>query len=123
MNNKNYLYIGTTALVLGLFLLGAKFYKDSQKDKLSFLAKEQQELFIRDYSPRFGNKDAKVFLIEFLDPECESCRMLYPHVKNLIKEYEGKVQLVVRYAPFHGNSKIAVAALEAAKNKIYIGRV
>ena len=117
MNNKNYLYIGTTALVLGLFLLGAKFYKDSQKDKLSFLAKEQQELFIRDYSPRFGNKDAKVFLIEFLDPECESCRMLYPHVKNLIKEYEGKVQLVVRYAPFHGNSKIAVAALEAAKKQ------
>ena len=43
--------------------------------------------------------------------------MLYPHVKNLIKEYEGKVQLVVRYAPFHGNSKIAVAALEAAKKQ------
>ena len=57
------------------------------------------------------------FLIEFLDPECESCRAFYPHVKELIKEFEGKVQLVVRYAAFHGNSKIAIRALEAAKKQ------
>ena len=117
MKNKNYLYIGTIALTLGLFLLGTKFYKDSQREVLSFLATEQQELFVRDYSPRFGNPEAKIFLTEFLDPECESCRMLYPHVKNLIKEYDGKVQLVVRYAPFHGNSQIAIAAVEAARNQ------
>jgi len=117
MKNKTYLYIGSFALVLGAFLLGTKLYKDSKKDAFSFMAKENAEVFVRPHSPRFGNPEAKVVLIEFLDPECETCRLFYPHVKNLIKEYEGKVQLVVRYAPFHGNSKIAIAAVEAAKKQ------
>ena len=116
-SNKIYLYIGSSALILGLFLLGTKLYKDSQKKELSFIAKESGEVFVREHSPRYGNKDAKVFLIEFLDPECESCRAFYPHVKSLIKEFNGKVQLVARYAPFHGNSKIAIAALEAARKQ------
>ena len=117
MSNKVYFYIGATALILGLFLLGTKVYKDSQQEKLSFIADQNAEVFVRDYSPRYGNKDAKIYLIEFLDPECESCRAFYPHVKELINEYDGKLQLVVRYAPFHGNSKIAIAALEAARKQ------
>jgi protein-disulfide isomerase len=115
MKDKVYLYIGSTALLLGLFLLGAKFYKDARKQEFSFLAKKDASIFVRDYSPRYGSKEAKVYLTEFLDPECESCRALYPMVKNLLKEFEGKVQLVVRYAPFHGNSKVAISALEAAR--------
>ena len=117
MKNNTYLYLGSISFVLACFLLATKFYQDSQKSSLSFLAKENGEIFVRPYSPRFGNPEAKVFLIEFLDPECESCRSFYPHVKSLLKEFEGKVQLVIRYAPFHGNSKIAVAALEAAKKQ------
>ena len=117
MKSKNYLYIGSVALVLGLFLLGTKFYKDSERKKLTFLSKESAETFIRDYSPRYGKNDAKVFLIEFFDPECESCRLFHPHVKRLIDEYNGKVQLILRYAPFHANSKIAIAALEASKKQ------
>jgi len=117
MKSKNYFYIGGGAFILALFLIGAKLYKDSQREELSFLAKKNSEVFVRSHSPRFGNKDARVFLIEFLDPECESCRMFYPHVKKLIKEFKGKVQLVVRYAPFHRNSKIAIRAIEAARKQ------
>ena len=117
MKNKSYLYIGTISIVLGLFLLGSKFYKDVKDNELTFKAEKQSEIFIRDYSPRYGDEEAKVFLIEFLDPECESCRKFFPHVKRLIKEYKGKVQLIVRYASFHGNSKIAIAALEAARKQ------
>jgi protein-disulfide isomerase len=115
MKNKHYFYIGTTALIIAFFIIGASLYKESQQKKLSFLAEEKAELFIRDYSPRYGNKDAKVYLIEFLDPECESCRAFYPHIKKLLQDFEGKVQLVVRYAPFHGNSKEVIRALEASK--------
>jgi protein-disulfide isomerase len=117
MKNKTYLYIGSFALILGLFLLGTKLYKDSKNEALSFMAKEKAEVFVRPHSPRFGNPNAKVVLIEFLDPECETCRLFYPEIKKLIKEHKGKVQLVVRYAPFHGNSKIAVAAVEAARKQ------
>tara|TARA_X000000950_G_C13864544_1_gene640147 strand:+ start:1329 stop:1982 length:654 start_codon:yes stop_codon:yes gene_type:complete len=115
MKDKTYLYIGFSALILASFLLFSKMYKNKKQEHLSFLAEESSEIFIRDHSPRFGNKDAKVFLIEYLDPECESCRVFYPKIKELLKKYEDKVQLVVRYAPFHGNSKIAIRALEAAR--------
>ena len=68
MKNKTYLYIGSFALILGAFLLGTKLYKDSKKDAFSFMAKENAEVFVRPHSPRFGNPEAKVVLIEFLDP-------------------------------------------------------
>ena len=116
-NNKTYLFIGVGALLLGSFLLGIKFYKSAQKEKLSFMAQNNAETFVRDHSPRFGSEQARVYLVEFLDPECESCRQFYPLVKKLVSDYSGKVQLIVRYAAFHGNSKIAIAAVEAAKKQ------
>jgi protein-disulfide isomerase len=116
-NNKSYLFIGVGALLLGSFLLGIKFYKDSQKEKFSFMAQNNAETFVRKHSPRLGSPDARVYLVEFLDPECESCRQSYPLVKDLLSKYNGKVQLIVRYAAFHGNSKTAIAAVEAAKKQ------
>jgi protein-disulfide isomerase len=35
----------------------------------------------------------------------------------LLQENEGKVQLVVRYAPFHPNSRFAIKILEAARKQ------
>jgi protein-disulfide isomerase len=117
MKNKLTIYLGTAGLFALLFFIGSRVYKNSQKNELSFLAKENNEIFVRDHSPRYGNKEAKIYITEFLDPECESCRAFYPQVKSLLKEYDGKVQLVVRYAPFHKNSKIAIRALEAAREQ------
>jgi protein-disulfide isomerase len=69
---------------------------------------------VRPHSHTLGPPDAKVTLVEFLDPECESCRAMYPMVKHLLGEYSGRVRLVIRYMPFHPNSLFAAAALEAA---------
>ncbi len=69
---------------------------------------------IKDYSPRMGPADAKVTVVEFLDPECETCAAIYPTMKGMMEEYKGQVQLVVRYMLFHGNSKLAALANEAA---------
>ena len=117
MKNKAYLFIGSAALIIAFFIIGSSLYKKNQKEQYSFIAAESSKIFVRDYSPRYGDKNAKVFLVEFLDPECESCRMYYPEVKALLEEFKGKVQLVVRYAAFHGNSKIAIKALEAARKQ------
>lgn len=72
------------------------------------------ELLVRPHSKRKGPPDAKVTVVEFLDPECEACRLMYPVTKHLLQEYAGKIQLVLRYMPFHPNSMYAAAALEAA---------
>ena len=115
MKSNMKLYAISGLALVALFFATSMLYKNSQKEELSFLAKESSEVFIRDYSPRYGDKEARVCLVEFLDPECESCRVFYPQIKSLLKEFDGKVQLIVRYAPFHRNSKIAIRALEAAR--------
>ena len=117
MKNKKILFAGSAIILLGLFVFGAKFYKNYENKRIGFLAEENASLFIRDHSPQYGDDDAKVYLIEFLDPECESCRAFYPQVKALLKEFDGKVKLIVRYAAFHRNSKFAIRALEASRKQ------
>lgn len=73
-----------------------------------------QERLVRDDSPVLGPTEAPVTLVEFLDPECESCRAAYPAVKELLAEYQDDLRLVVRYFPLHGNSELAARATEAA---------
>lgn len=99
------------------FAVGVKVYKNQTSKHLAFLAKENIDTFIRDYSPTMGPDDAQIYLVEFLDPECESCRMFYPYVKKLMKEYPGKIKLIVRYMPFHKNSRLIIKALEAARKQ------
>ncbi|MCO4793375.1 MAG: thioredoxin domain-containing protein [Bacteriovoracaceae bacterium] len=117
MKNKKVLFAGAAVVLVVIFALAANFYKNYESERIGFLAQENASVFIRDHSPQYGNKDARVYLIEFLDPECESCRLFYPQVKSLLKEFGDKVKLVVRYAPFHRNSKIAIRALDGAKNQ------
>ncbi|MGQ0511650.1 MAG: DsbA family protein [Betaproteobacteria bacterium] len=71
-------------------------------------------VLVRPDSPSQGPADARVTLVEFFDPECESCRTMYPVVKRLQREYDGRMRLVIRYMPLHRNSAYAAAALEAA---------
>ena len=74
-------------------------------------------VLVRDDSPTLGPVDAPVTLVEFLDPECESCRAFYPIVKEVMADYDGQVRLVVRYIPGHANSALAAIALEAAREQ------
>ena len=71
-------------------------------------------ILVREDSYRQGPADAKVTLVEFLDPECEACRAMYPTVERIRKEYDGRIQFVIRYFPLHKNSVLAVQAMEAA---------
>jgi protein-disulfide isomerase len=72
------------------------------------------ETLVRPDSPTLGSPDAPVTLVEFLDPECESCAAFSPVIKKILKDYDGKVRLVVRYMPLHPNSLRAGTLLEAA---------
>ncbi len=72
------------------------------------------EILVRPDSATLGAADAPVTLVEFLDPECESCAAFAPVVKKILKDYDGKMRLVVRYMPLHPNSMRAAALTEAA---------
>lgn len=116
-NNKVVILAITVLGLIAAFAAATHFYRADQTQKMKFLADKNFEHFVRDYSPRMGAEKPKVYLVEFLDPECEACRMIAPYVKDLMKDYKDRVQLVIRYAPFHSNSQFAVKILEAARKQ------
>ena len=69
---------------------------------------------VREDSPQAGPPDAPVTLVEFLDPECESCGAMYPIVEQIREDYGDRINFVVRYFPLHFNSVLAASAMEAA---------
>ena len=69
---------------------------------------------VREDSYRQEAVGSKVTIVEFLDLECEACGAMYPTVKRLLDEYEGRITFVVRYFPLHRNSVLAAMAAESA---------
>ncbi|MBE2193421.1 MAG: thioredoxin domain-containing protein [Anaerolinea sp.] len=101
------LMIGIPVVIVGILL--ASLYNREQ----SSLVVDDTRL-IRPDSPTLGSLTAPVTIVEFLDPECESCRAAFPFVKQLLEEYDERVRLVVRYFPLHNNSVLAATVTEAA---------
>jgi len=116
MKNKSMVIFSVIALVL-LFVGGGYMYKSNESQKIESIAKEQAAIFKREHSYTMGSDDAKVQLVEFFDPACGTCAQFHPYVKELMKEHEGNIQLVLRYAPFHTNSDKVVKMLEATKKQ------
>lgn len=117
MKNKFYLLFITAVVLVVFSLVGAEYFHRSEIERLDFLSHEQAQLFVRPYSPVKGETNAKVFVTEYLDPECESCRAMYPFVNKLLEDYRGKIKVVIRYVPLHKNSRFAIKILEAAREQ------
>lgn len=117
MKNKKNLVLGVALALGAMFIGGAIAYKFMEGKSLNIIADNSPERLVREYSPRTGATDPKVILVEFLDPECESCRAFSPFVKDILNKYKDEVQLVVRYATYHRNSAFAVKILEASREQ------
>lgn len=116
MKKTNIVLISAVCLLI-VFVFASYLYKTQQSKKLGFMAKENASTFVRDHSMTSGSEDAKVYIVEFFDPACETCRVFHPLVKNLMADNPGKIKLVSRYAPFHSGSDYVVKMLEAARKQ------
>jgi len=114
---KKTLFISAAVILLLAFVAGAWFYSTSKTEQAGQLAQQNRSALVRDYSPVLGPVDAKVEIVEFFDPACETCRRFYPFVKEILAAEPEKIRLVLRYAPFHQNSDYVVALLEAARKQ------
>jgi len=114
MNRKS-LFITVAVVLVAVFAVGAYLYQSRQSGEAQ--AKAREPLLVRAYAPVEGPPEAKVNIVEFLDPACETCRNFYPFVKRLIASNPGKIKVTVRYAPFHKNSDYVVKVLEAARKQ------
>ncbi len=114
---KQKLVIFTTIGLIAFFMIAGTLYKNKQSSDIESLTKMNEQLLERPYSWSTGNKDAKVHLVEFFDPACETCAYFHPLVKDIMKENEGKIRLTLRYAPYHNGSQYVVKMLEAARKQ------
>jgi protein-disulfide isomerase len=111
--NKKILVFSTVAVVLMGFALATYVFRNKEVS----LVQQNAHLLLRTDAARLGSPLAPVTVVEFFDPECETCRRFHPMTKMLLQEFDGKVQMLFRYAPFHANSKFAIQILEAARQQ------
>lgn len=114
---KNHIVIATVLVMGLLFALAAYFYNAQQLETKNKLAKQHANALIPPHAIKKGNPQAKVTIVEFLDPACGTCKQFHPIIKDLLKKYPGKINLVVRYAPFHPGSDQMIAILEAVRKQ------
>lgn len=111
---KKTLFITAAVILLLAFVGGAIFYGTQKTEQAGQLADENKSALVREHSPTLGHADARVEIVEFIDPACGTCRDFYPLVKEMLAAHPDRIRLVLRYAPFHQNADYVVALVEAA---------
>jgi len=107
------LYAGVAALLLAIVAAGLWY----PRDRSSSGEGAQQEALASTQSPTLGDATAKVHVVEFIDPACETCAQFFPLVKQLMAENPGKIRLSVRHVAFHNGSDYVVRLLEASRKQ------
>lgn len=114
MQNKK-LVLSTLVAVIAFFVGFSFFYKNDSKSTQNIAVENINELLVRDYSYKMGDNSKNISVVEFLDPECESCAIYSTVVKRLYKEYYDDIQIVIKYLDNHKNSRFTIQILEAAR--------
>lgn len=106
--------IAFSVLILGVGI----FFVNKTQSSTAIVGKEQTKeiLTVKNDDWVKGSENAPITIVEYLDFECEACRVYYPIVKQLKEEYKDKVRFVVRYFPLpgHKNSMTSASAVESA---------
>jgi protein-disulfide isomerase len=113
--NRKWLIASTLVAVVLAFVAGAWLFAERSAREVRQAASNNKGALVRAHAPVYGDPAAKVTIVEFFDPSCETCRAFYPVVKRIVNASFGQVRLVVRYAPLHKGSDQAVQILEAAR--------
>jgi len=112
--NKQVIVIASAVGLVLAFIIGAMAYRGNAVEETAAKAFENADVMIRADSHTLGPDSARVVIVEFLDPGCETCAMFYAPVKEIMAANPDKIKLVIRYAPFHQGSDTMVKMLMAA---------
>lgn len=117
--NRNVLVVGAVVALIGAFAIGASVYRKEEKAGATapVVSPERTAALERADAHRLGAPDARVTIVEFFDPACETCAQFAPYMKSLVDNNPGKVQIVHRFAPLHPGSDQVSAMLEAARRQ------
>jgi len=106
-------YAAVAVLVLAV-VAGSLLYK---REKSPAGPGAEQAALASTQSPTLGDAAAKVHIVEFIDPACETCALFFPLVKQVLTENPGKIRLSIRHVAFHDGSDYVVRLLEASRKQ------
>lgn len=118
MTTKTWIIFGAVVIAVfsGLIYLStSKRINVESVNDMKVLSANEQSGKIGDHV--YGNKDAKVILIEYGDYQCPGCAQAYTPLKNLSEKYKDQIAFVFRNFPLtsiHPNARAAAAVAEVA---------
>lgn len=116
MNQKALFFLGAGLLLAG-FILAVMLYNNQGGPGSVEVPRHGSGAVERAGAAMKGAEDARVTIVEFLDPACGTCAQFYPLVEQLLRQNDGKVRVMIRYAPLHPGSDQVVRMLEAASKQ------
>jgi protein-disulfide isomerase len=111
------LYVGAVAALLLALLAGAALFKSKTTPDAPATDSARPAALASEHSPALGDAAARVHIVEFLDPACETCAQFYPVIKQLMAENPGKLRVSLRHVAFHEGAEYAIRVLEASRNQ------
>ncbi len=115
-NQTSLIAVAVAVVVLGI-VAAAFLYDSVNTESLQTEAAARQAALASQHSPTLGDPDAKVHIVEFLDPACETCAIFFPMVKQWMSQAPGEIRLSVRHVAFHTGADYAVKVLEASREQ------
>jgi len=107
---------GVAVLVIAIVSATLMYVSDDTQSPQSEAVARNAAL-ASEHSPSLGDPGAKVHIVEFLDPACETCALFFPMVKQWMAEVPDEIHLSVRHVAFHDGSDYAVRVLEASRKQ------
>jgi protein-disulfide isomerase len=104
--------LGFGLLVLALVVAGLFAW---QRDSAPATSTNESAALASEHSPMLGDATARVHVVEFLDPACETCAAFFPIVKQLMAENPGRIRLSTRHVALHEGSEMPIRVLEASR--------
>jgi protein-disulfide isomerase len=115
--SRRTLFVVSVIAMLLVFAGGVLLYKSDRIQRWGKLIGQNQAALASAHSPSLGSADAKVHIVEFLDPACETCAAFYPQVKKMMAANPDRIRLSVRHLPLHNGSLEVVKILEASRKQ------
>ena len=109
--------IGAVVAVLLAVVVGTLLFKGDRSQSSQGAAIANHDPLASVHSPTLGDAAARVHIVEFIDPACETCAQFFPLVKQLMAENPNRIRLSIRHVAFHDGSDYAVKLLEASRKQ------
>jgi protein-disulfide isomerase len=109
--------VGAVAAVLLAVVVGTLLFKGDRSQTSQGTTIANHDPLASVHSPTLGDAAARVHIVEFIDPACETCAQFFPLVKQLMAENPNRIRLSIRHVAFHDGSDYAVKLLEASRKQ------